>query len=200
MFAHDARIAALGRLSPVGARIAAGPVAGALVLLACGAAAGAATVLVQLEPRMPGHAILRGVLPLTLGLSLVPRRGGATLSAVAAAVTAVALGVRGDAAGLGALTSLVLFGPVIDVGLQAVDRGARLLATFAACGVGVNVVAFLVKVAEKLALPARGRPIATWWQSAALSYVACGLVAGLVAAALFFRVERRAEHVPDAAS
>ena len=50
---------------------------GALVLLGAGAAL--ASGLLDFRLRIPGHAILRSVFPMALGLALVPVRKGGTL-------------------------------------------------------------------------------------------------------------------------
>ncbi len=55
-------------------------------LLACGAAAAAAIGCLHLSLRVPGHAILRGALPMAMGLALVPRRSAGIVMAVGAAL------------------------------------------------------------------------------------------------------------------
>ena len=70
------------------ARISAAEVA---ALLACGALAALAVGLVHLPIRIPGHAILRGVLPMAMGLALVPRRSAGMIMAIGAGATAAAM-------------------------------------------------------------------------------------------------------------
>src|SRR6476661_619305 len=45
------------------------------ILLLAGALAACSVVLIDLNLRLPGHAILKAVLPITLGFALAPRAG-----------------------------------------------------------------------------------------------------------------------------
>jgi hypothetical protein len=54
------------------------------VLVLLGATAAAATALLDLPLRIPGHAILRLVFPMALGLALVPRRLSGSFMGVSA--------------------------------------------------------------------------------------------------------------------
>src|SRR5947208_2173071 len=84
-------------------------------LLACGALAAAAIGFVHLSLRVPGHAILRAALPMSMGLALVPRRFAGIIMAFGAGITATAM----SAAQLGtfpptAMLSVLALGPAID--------------------------------------------------------------------------------------
>src|SRR5262245_4140065 len=76
-------------------------------LVAMGAAAAVASTMLDLGLRVPGHAIVRTVLPLGLGLALAPRSGAGVLMSGSAGLTLAALRGAGVAGGgVGALTSL----------------------------------------------------------------------------------------------
>src|SRR5262245_58789684 len=60
-------------------------------LLACGALASAAVGFVHLSLRAPGHAILRGVLPMSLGFALVPRRWAGIVMSIGAGISAISM-------------------------------------------------------------------------------------------------------------
>lgn len=185
-------LAASSRFAAAGARVAGGRAAAASLLLLFGAGAGLASALLDFDLRTPGHAVLRSVVPMAAGLAFVPRRGGATLMALAAAATVASLGGGRDVAGPGALTSLVLLGPVLDLALRRARSGRGVFLAFMAAGLATNAAAFAVRLADKFAAPEVTRPVAAWWPRAAASYALCGLAAGAVAAAICFRWRDRA--------
>jgi hypothetical protein len=163
-------------------------------LLACGALAVLLIGLLRLPLRIPGHAILRGVVPMALGLAMVPRRSAGTimsLGAIATAVTMTGFGFgRFPAA---AILSVVALGPVLDLVSSATADGWRLYARFAAAGAIANLAAFAMRttmatVGWELS---DSRHIATFWSLALVSFVVCGAVAGLVSAAISFRMRAR---------
>src|SRR6476660_8387851 len=85
-------------------------------LLACGALAAAAVGLLHLSVRVPGHAILRGTLPMATGLAFVPRRWAGIITSIGAGVTATAM----SAGQIGsfqstAMLSVLALGPVLDL-------------------------------------------------------------------------------------
>ena len=108
--------------------------------------------------------------------------------------TAATVHVGGYAAlGVGALTSLGLIGPLLDVALWRARQGWRLYVGFALAGLGANLAALAVRAGPKLVGldHAAGRPLAAWWTQAAVSYAVCGLVAGLISALVWFRFAPR---------
>lgn len=161
-----------------------------LLLLAAGAGAALATTLLDFGLRIPGHAIIRAVFPMSLGLALAPRRMGGMVMGIGALGSAVALGAGGWAAvGAGAMTSLALTGPFLDLALWRAGRGWRLYLGFALAGLGSNLAALGVRAGTKLAglgHPA-ARPLAEWWPQAVCTYAVCGLLAGLLSAVVWFR-------------
>ena len=137
-----------------------------VALLLAGAAAGCLSCLVRLHLGIPGHAILRAMVPIALGLALVPRRGAGSLMGAGALTAALAAG----GGGIGATTSLLLLGPAIDV---ALSRGRHVYLALVLAGVASNLVAFAVR--------------GNWTPLSAVTYPVCGALAGLVAAAALFR-------------
>jgi hypothetical protein len=166
------------------------------LLLSAGSAAALASGLLDLNLRMPGHAILRVVVPMGLGLALVPRRGAGVLMGVAALFTAMGLrvaGCSGDGLSLGALTSLVAAGPLLDVALRRTTGGWRLYAAFAAAGLVSNLLAFGVKFAAKATgFEGGSKPLGAWLMQAPFTYVICGALAGLAAGIIGFHARRTA--------
>jgi hypothetical protein len=166
-----------------------------MLLVSCGAVAAAATSLLDFNLRLPGHAILRAVFPMALGLALVPRQTAGTVMGASSLATVLILGmVRGHGAGAGAITSLALTGPLLDVALWGADRGWRLYLGFVAAGLGSNIAALLVqalfKSAEATGVGGR-RAAIEWWASAPISYPVCGILAGALSAAVWFQLRAR---------
>ncbi len=163
----------------------------ALVLLALGAAAAYLTLAVDLDLHTPGHAILRCVGPLALGLALVPRRFAGTVMGGAALVTVLLAGLARGAPGWGSATSLVLCGPILDFAVRNARSGLAVYVALVLGGLGANLVAFGVRLTAKALFADGSSPIATWWPRALISYPLCGVAAGLVSAMLWFRFRAR---------
>lgn len=166
-------------------------------LAGMGALAAVVTTYADFGLRIPGHAILRVVFPMALGLALVPRRGAGSMMGLSALLVAVVLrAVHGPGGGLslGALTSLTMTGPLLDVSLHVWGRGGGLYLAFALAGLASNLAALLVRGGAKSAgLDHWGaRPLAAWLAPATLSYAVCGLLAGLLSACIWFQLRGRA--------
>jgi hypothetical protein len=172
-----------------------------LLLAALGVVAAWASTFLDLGlRRVPGHAILRVVFPMALGLALVPRRGAGCVMGGTAALAAAGLhlaGVRGEGLGLGAFTSLIATGPLLDVSLRRAQGGWRQTAAFVVAGLTSNLMALGVRGATKaLGWEAPGRrPLGEWLFHAVGTYVLCGIVAGLVSAVALFSWRGRVEPV-----
>ena len=170
---------------------------GWLTMMGCAAAA--LTTFFDFSLRVPGHAVIRVAIPLSLGLAVVPRRGAGSYMGICAILCWGAIRVLSPAAesgsSVGALTSLTLFGPVLEGMLRLIRRGKTMLIPFALAGLTCNVLAFLVRGTFKFfAVEHPGARLLKQWLSVAIfSYALCGLIAGLLAAALFFRVGTKAE-------
>jgi hypothetical protein len=91
-----------------------------LVLLGLsGIAATLLTAFVKFRLGIPGHHIIYSVFPMAFGFALVPRYGAGTIMGGSAAVSAGALGLAGvHVGGVGAMTSLALTGPLLDLALR----------------------------------------------------------------------------------
>lgn len=160
-----------------------------LVWISLGAFAALVSALPDLRLQLPGHAIVRSVLPMTLGLAIAPRHlGGAVMGASGLATGLLLRTFTTHDLGLGALTSMALTGPLLDVVLWRLRSGGwRLYVGIVLAGVIANAAAFLVKLAEKLATGQGKRRFADWLWASLWSYPLFGLAAGLVAAVVFFR-------------
>ncbi len=172
------------------------------ILLTAGSGAALAVACLDLHLRVPGHAILRAMLPMALGLSLAPRRlGGLVMGCGAYSTTLLLRFAGGPTPGIGAFTSLCLLGPMLDLVLWHARGGWRLYARFALAGCLANLAAFAVRGGGKWAgLDAwHARSLADWATVAPWTYSLCGLVAGLVCAAVWFRL-RTVEAGTDAAA
>ncbi len=171
-----------------------------LIMGLAGLAAAAASQFLDFNLRIPGHAILRAILPLTVGLALVPRRGaGAVLGAFALSSGMIFRTFGWAEAGLvslGALTSQAATGPLLDLVLRRARSGWKLYAAFAAAGLSSNLLAFAVRGGSKLAgLDLGGRrSIVDWFLQAVATYPICGLLAGLLSGALWFYGSRKEAH------
>jgi hypothetical protein len=165
-----------------------------LLLLGAGVAAAAATALLHLRLGIPGHAIIRAVFPMSLGLALAPRRMGGMVMGAGALGSALVIGAGGRAAiGVGAMTSLVLIGPFLDLALWRAKRGWQLYLGFAVAGLAANLAALTVRGGTKLVgLDYNlARPFAAWWFPAIVTYPLCGVLAGLLSAMVWFKLHAR---------
>jgi hypothetical protein len=164
-------------------------------LLGLGLLAALAAVFLRFRLGVPGHAILRTVLPVALGLALVPRHLSGSLISSTAFVSALAFGAAGvRGVGVPALTSLLLTGPLLDLALLGAKPGWLLYGRLAAAGLLSNLLALASRpTLVLLGISFGGRSEQLGWITVA-SYAACGLAAGLVSAACWFRLRsRRAE-------
>lgn len=160
------------------------------ILIAAGSGAAVTVACLDFHLRVPGHAILRAMLPMALGLSLAPRRFGGLVMGSSAYGTALLLRFAGGPTpGIGAFTSLCLLGPMLDLVLWHARGGWRLYARFALAGCLANLAAFTVRGGGKwVGLDAwHARPLSDWATVAPWTYSLCGLIAGLVCAAVWFR-------------
>lgn len=162
---------------------------GCLFLL--GVATAALATFVELSLKMPGHAIIRIVFPISLGLALVPRRGsGLVIGSVAMGSGLVLHGTGLGSAGMGAMTSLLLSGILLDFVAWRVRAGWQLYVGLAGVGLAANLVAFGAKALSKTVLfgATGGQNWHTWWPRAVITYPLCGIAAGLICAMILFRL------------
>ena len=160
-----------------------------VVLLVAGVAA-AATHLIDLGVRVPGHAILLAVFPFSLGFALVPRRLAGTVMSTSALAATLALN---PGSGSGATASLAATGVVLDFAVARAKTGRGVYVALVLGGLAANAFAFAVRLATRLVFHDANRPFADWWPRAIVGYTVCGAAAGLVGAVVWFRFrERRA--------
>ena len=162
----------------------------AFVGLLAGVVAAVAAHGIDLNLKLSGHAILKSVLPVTLGLALAPRRmTGLMIGAgtVAGGYAARACGLA--TIGIGATTSLLLLGPCLDAALWRTGPGRSVVLRCALAGLAANLAAFAMRGGKKLAgWDGLGmRPFSDWLTWAPWTYAACGLIAGLIAGLACFR-------------
>ncbi len=162
-----------------------------LTLIGVGIVTAALSALVDVHVRIPGHAILKVVFPVAAGLAMVPRRGAGSTIGGSALITALGMrmaGFGGEGLGFGALTSLTVIGPALDWTLRHARSGRAVYIGFVLAGLFTNLVALVVRGTLKgLGWEhAGGRPLASWLAQASITYVLCGIVAGLVSAAVWF--------------
>ena len=161
------------------------------LLVGAGATAAVAVAWLDFGLRFPGHAILRAVFPMALGLSLAPRRlGGVVMGASACATAMLLKAASGGGLGIGAMTSLCLIGPMLDAALWRAKAGWPVYLSFALAGCLANLGAFAVRGAGKYSgwESLLKRPFGEWLSIASWSYLLCGLIAGLLSAAIWFRL------------
>ncbi len=161
-----------------------------LLLLGAGVSAALATAMLHLGLRIPGHSIIRAVFPMAFGLALAPRRMGGMTMGAGALGSALLIKTCGFAViGVGAMTSLVLTGPLLDAALWRAGRGWRLYLAFALAGLTSNLAALAARAGTKLVGldHLAGRPLGEWWLQSVVTYPVCGLLAGLISAMVWFR-------------
>jgi len=188
------------RLPPIvrgGPRISAMELA---VLILLGICAGLVSTVVKLNLGLPGHNIIRVVFPMVLGLALVPRWGAASLMGLSGTATAAVLTIgRSGGLGVGAMTSLALTGLLLDLALVGARNGRSVYVGLTLAGLAANACAFLVRGGSKLLAGGQvdGLPIELWWPKAAITYPVFGILAGLISAAVWFRIKARQQPHTD---
>jgi hypothetical protein len=174
-------------------------------LLLTGAAASVLTNVVRFNLGIPGSSIIFAAFPIAFGFALVPRRGAGSVMAGGALATSVLLwlaGVRLD--GVGAQTSLLLTGPLLDLALRWAHHGWRLYGAFVLACAASNALAFVVRGSAKLigiagagrgggggGIGAAGKPFDVWLPQAMWTYAVAGTLAGLVSAVVWFHLRER---------
>ncbi len=119
-------------------------------LVTLGFLAAVATQMLDFSLGVPGHAIIRCVLPFSLGVALVPRRQAGLVMGMAAVGSALALeAARFGDAGVGALTSLFLCGVLLDQAASRAKQGWPLYVAVALAGLVTNLAAFAVRAFSK---------------------------------------------------
>lgn len=104
--------------------------------------------------------------------------------------------MKAEPMGLGALTSLAMTGPILDLALRKTKGGWRQYVAFAVAGLTSNGLAMLVRGAAKAVgwEHAGGRPLGEWLARASVSYLVCGLAAGLISGMILFGRPKAGRH------
>ncbi len=163
-----------------------------MILIAAGIGAACASVFLDLRiQRVPGHAILRVVFPMAVGLALVPRKGAGCVMGATGFVTGLSLylaGFKGEGIGVGALASLTATGPILDWTLRRSKGGWWQYVLFGLAGLASNTLAFVVRASAKAMgwEMAGRRPLGEWIMQASVTYLLCGLAAGLISGIILF--------------
>jgi len=157
-------------------------------------AAGVATALcvnfIEGGLKIPGHAILRSILPLSCGIALVPRRMAGCFIGLTAYLSTLALeSFHFEIAGLGARASMVLIGPAMDIALWYTRGGWWVYLQCALAGLAANLVAVAVRTFNPGDGGASGNQLIfgySWQGAAPWTFAICGLLAGLASGLLWF--------------
>ena len=154
-----------------------------LLLLICfGIIAGISVSHLKLSIGILGHAIIRVMIPMALGLSLAPVRSAGAIMGISGLITAF-IGqtlTEGRGTGTGAYTSLVCTGVLMDLTLYFANTGWKLYTGLIVSGLFANLLAFYVRSGFKSFLKINIFDFSTWFQTAAFTYPICGLLAGLL--------------------
>lgn len=160
-------------------------------LLGFGVLAATSVGLLEFSLKIPGHAILRAVFPLVCGLAMVPRRGAGTTMSISAGITGMFMhwGHWGDLSA-GSFTSLIATGPMLDLALRNAQAGWRIYLKVALVGMAANWLALGARLAASTVgvNPLRGHSSFVY---RSFTYTLCGILAGLICAAIFFRFNPR---------
>ena len=163
-----------------------------LLLLVCfGILAGISVSHIKLSIGIPGHAIIKVMIPMALGLSLAPARYAGAIMGIFGLITAF-IGqslTEGPGTGTGAYTSLVFTGVLMDLTLYFANTGWKLYTGLMVSGLLANLLALYVRSGFKSFFKINIFDFNTWFQTAAFSYPICGLLAGLLCALLVFKLK-----------
>lgn len=162
-----------------------------LALLAVGGLAAVLTAYLSLSLRMPGHAILRVVVPMVIGMALVPRRGAGIMMALGAAITGgiIRLSDTGELP-IASFAGLLIVGPMLELAAAGRPSGRGLYLRFALAGLTANLIVYAVRWGVLLTGWEASGGGGNFRRAGAMafgSYALCGLLAGLIGAMIAFR-------------
>jgi hypothetical protein len=196
IFATDVRLRELSRMPALALPDTRVRVHEIAVLALLGGVAAGLTHLVRFRLGIPGHSIVLAMFPIALGFALVPRRAAGSVMGLSAMATTFLLQLSGARLGIGALTSLILAGPVLDLALLWGRSGWRLYGAFIIGGAATNAGAFAARaVARMLGMRGMGggggRGMSQWLPQAVWTYALAGILAGLISAIAWFHLRER---------
>lgn len=159
-----------------------------LLIIGMGVITGFIVQYVNFHLKIPGHAILKSVLPISIGTAIVPRKSTGTMIAMVGLFTLLLLRVaHGTMTGTGALTSLAATGIFIDIAKNIGQSGWRLSMAFVIAGLSSNMLAFIVRGSWRFWLQ-NSFEFYGWMSTAEITYPTCGVLAGLLSSLLLFRM------------
>lgn len=187
---RQTNLSAAARTSPI-SRSATATAVDWAALLAIGSLAAILTAYLALNLRLPGHAILRVVVPMVVGLALVPRRGAGLVMSLGAALTGGVIRLS-DTGELSAtpFVGLVVVGPLLDLAAAGGRSGRSLYLRFVLVGIVANLLLYGVRWGVLLSGLEAGGGSGNFRRLGVValgSYLACGALAGLIGAAIAFR-------------
>lgn len=164
-----------------------------LLLLVCfGVIAGISVAHIKLSIGIPGHAIIKIMIPMALGLAIAPVKSAGSIMGISGLISAF-IGqtlTEGPGTGTGAYTSLVCTGVLMDFTLYFANTGWKLYTGLMVSGLFANLIALYVRSGFKSFLKINIFDFNTWFQTAAFTYPICGLFAGLLCAFLVFKFRK----------
>lgn len=164
-----------------------------LLLLICfGVIAGISVAHIKLSIGIPGHAIIKIMIPMALGLAIAPVKSAGSIMGISGLISAF-IGqtlTEGPGTGTGAYTSLVCTGVLMDFTLYFANTGWKLYTGLMVSGLFANLIALYVRSGFKSFLKINIFDFNTWFQTAAFTYPICGLLAGLLCAFLVFKFRK----------
>ena len=184
-----------GRLPSIASSGKAVTLAELCFLLMMGVATAVVSMFVKPGLHIAGSNIVFVVFTMSFGLAMVPRRGAASAMGLGAMASAGAFCMLWTTKlGFGAATSLALTGFLIDLALYGARNGREIYIRLIAAALAANGAAFLIRAGAKLFLiggggggAGAGKPFHVWVYPAVVTYLICGLVAGVISAAVWFR-------------
>ena len=160
-----------------------------ILLVGFGILSGLAVSQIKLSLGIPGHAIIKIMIPMSIGLSMAPVRSAGAIMGISGLITAF-IGqtfTEGPGTGTGAYTSLVCVGVLLDLTLYWANNGWRLYLGLMMSGLIANIFALFVRSGFKSFLKINIFDFSTWFQTASFTYPICGLIAGFLCALLVFK-------------
>lgn len=164
-----------------------------LLLLACfGILAGIAVSQIKLSFGIPGHAIVKIMIPMAIGLSLAPVKSAGAIMGISGLFSAFICEIltNSTGTGTGAFTSLVCTGVLMDLTLYFANTGWKLYSGLMISGLIANMIALYVRSGFKFFFKINIIDFNTWHQTAAFTYPICGLLAGLICALVVFKLKK----------
>lgn len=162
------------------------------LLIFFGILAGLAVSQLKLSLGIPGHAIIKIMIPMAIGISLAPARSAGAIMGISGLATAFICQILTNhtGSGTGVYTSLVCTGILLDLTLHFSNTGWKLYSCLMLSGLIANIIALYVRSGFKSFLKINILEVNTWFQTAAFTYPICGLLAGLICALVVFKFKK----------